>query len=152
MQEYEYSFKVKSIDPYINYCEENNYIKKSSIKENRIVYHNNNLKHVIARITTKEDKIILDFKNTNKELNDLKVSNESLPLLVDDINTIKSMLDVLGFYENANNTRIRYIYEKDGVTFEIDDYIKPIMQVVAIEGNKDKVDKIYKEIKNIIGE
>ena len=61
MQEYEDSFKVKSIDPYINYCEENNYIKKSSIKENRIVYHNDNLKHVIARITTKENKKILDL-------------------------------------------------------------------------------------------
>ena len=46
MDEYEYSFKVKSVEPYIEYCKNNNYINNSIIKENRIVY-NNNLKHII---------------------------------------------------------------------------------------------------------
>ena len=152
MEEYEYSFNVKSIKPYIDYCKINNYTNKLIINENRIVYHNDNLKHVIARITISEDKSVLDFKNINKENKDLKISNESIPLEINNIDIIKSMLEVLGFYENANNTRTRYVYEKDNVIFEIDDYINPIMQVVAIEGNKDKVDKIYKEIKEIIGE
>ena len=153
MKEYEYSFKVKDIKPYIEYCENNNYINKSITKENRIVYENNNLKHIIARITTSENKAVLDFKNINKEQNDLKISNESLPLTItNNINEIKSMLEVLGFYESANNTRIRYIYEKDDVIFEIDNYIKPKMNVIAIEGNKTKVDNIYNELKTIIKE
>lgn len=152
MEEYEYSIKVKNIEPYIEYCKNNNYINKSITNENRIVYHNDNLKHVIARLTINENDTILDFKNINKEENDLKISNESLPMIVNNnMDVIKSMLNVLGFYENANNERTRYIYEKDDVIFEIDNYIKPKMCVVAIEGNKNKVDMIYKEIKETIG-
>lgn len=152
MEEYEYSIKVKNIEPYIEYCENNNYTNKSITNENRIVYHNDNLKHVIARLTINENDTILDFKNINKEENDLKISNESLPMIVNNnMDVIKSMLNVLGFYENANNERTRYIYEKDDVIFEIDNYIKPKMCVVAIEGNKNKVDMIYKEIKETIG-
>lgn len=153
MKEYEYSFKVKDINPYIEYCENNNYINKSITKENRIVYENDSLKHVIARITTNNYETILDFKNVNKEQNDLKISNESLSLKIDNnINEIKSMLEVLGFYETANNIRTRYIYEKDGVIFEIDNYINPKMNVIAIEGNKTKVDNIYNELKATIKE
>ena len=40
MKEYEYSFKVKSIEPYINYCKNNNYNLIDIIKENRRVYEN----------------------------------------------------------------------------------------------------------------
>ena len=36
---------------------------------------------------------------------------------------------------------------KDGVKFEIDDYKTPIMAVVGIEGERDKVDEIYNELK-----
>ena len=145
MKEYEYSFNVDSIEPYIEYCKKNNYIKKSETNENRIVYHNDTLKHVIARITT-----TLDFKNKNKEDKQLLISTESLPLIINDnMETIKSMLETLEFYEAANNTRIRHVYEKDNVKFEIDDYIKPKMCVVGIEGNKEEVDKVYSELKEI---
>ena len=89
--EYEYSFNVKSIDPYIEYCKKNNYINISTKKENRIVYHNDNLNHIIARITITQDKTILDFKNVNKKNKDLKISKESIPLDVSDINIAKSI-------------------------------------------------------------
>lgn len=52
--EYEYSFKVSSIKPYIEYCEQNNYEKKSITFQNRIVYENKHSENIIARITTKE--------------------------------------------------------------------------------------------------
>lgn len=153
MEEYEYSFEVKNIEPYIEYCKNNNYINKSITNENRIVYQNTQLNNVIARITTSNGETILDFKNKNKEQNDLKISNESLPLIINNnIEIIKSMLETLEFHESANNIRTRHIYEKDNVIFEIDDYQKPKMSVVAIEGNKTKVDDIYNEIKSIIKE
>lgn len=41
------------------------------------------------------------------------------------------------------------MYKKNNVTFEIDDYSKPEMKVVAIEGKKDEVDKIYSEIQDL---
>ena len=153
MKEYEYSFNVDSIEPYIEYCQKNNYINKSVTNENRIVYHNDTLKHVIARITTKEGVTTLDFKNKNNEDKELLISTESLPLIINDnMETIKSMLEALEFYEAANNTRIRHVYEKDNVKFEIDDYIKPKMCVVGIEGNKEEVDKVYNELKEIVKE
>ena len=141
MKEYEYSFKVKSIKPYIDYCISNNYKEISITKENRIVFENKNNENIIARITTNDkNEISLDFKNVCKNREDLNISKESLPIKFteDNIENIKSILDVLEFYETANNIRIRYIYKLNGVKFEIDDYINPKMQVVAIEGEDVK--------------
>ena len=50
--------------------------------------------------------------------------------------SIYSMLEVLDFYEVAYNYITGYVYKKDNVTFEIDDYIEPKMQVIGIEGKK----------------
>lgn len=155
MKEYEYSFKVESIQPYIKYCEDNNYEKKSVIRQNRIVFENKNNNHIIARITTEiqddSEISLLDFKNVKNSNENLKISNESIPLKITKENkdAILSTLNVLEFYEVANNNRIRYIYEKNGVKFEIDDYISPKMRVVAIEGIEEKVQNVYNDIKNI---
>lgn len=154
--EYEYSFKVSSIKPYIEYCEQNNYEKKSITFQNRIVYENKHSENIIARITTKEKDgkkaTLFDCKNVGKSDENLKISSESIPMKVtkNNIKNIKSILEVLDFYEAANNTRTRYIYEKKGVKFEIDDYIIPKMQVVALEGIKNEVDIVYKELKEQI--
>ena len=53
MEEYEYSFKVATIKPYIEYCENNGYEKISEVTQNRIVYENKHSEHIIARITIK---------------------------------------------------------------------------------------------------
>lgn len=67
MEEYEYSFKVKSIEPYIKYCIDNNYEEISVTKEHRVVYGNIYTDHLISRITTKKlygkKEITIDFKN-----------------------------------------------------------------------------------------
>ena len=149
MEEYEYNFKVKSIDPYINYCKKNNYIEQI-VKQNRIVYESSYNDNLIARITTNNnEETILDFKNVNQNDDLLKISNESLPLKVDNLETVYSILDTLNFKKKSNLLRTRYIYKKDDFTFEIDDYTEPVMKVVAIEGNKSKVDQIYNEIKDM---
>jgi hypothetical protein len=62
---------------------------------------------------------------------------------------VKSILEVLDFYEAADNIRTRYEYVLGGVKFEIDDYIRPQAQVVAIEGEKELVDKVYEQVKNL---
>ena len=48
--------------------------------------------------------------------------------------------------------RKRYVYEKDNVKFEFDEYIEPVMNVIAIEGLKENVDKVYKELEKIISD
>ena len=81
----------------------------------------------------------------------MKISKESLPLKIkkEDIENVKSILDVLGFEQTSNIVRTRFVFVKDEVKFEIDDYIKPKMLVVAVEGKRDKVDKVYNEVKNM---
>lgn len=152
MKEYEYSFKVKSIEPYINYCKKNGYEEVCIVTQNRIVYENRNSNHIIARVTTEEKngekEILFDCKNIGEKNKSLNISNESLPMVVtkDNLEIINSILNVLEFYEAANNFRKRYIYKKGGVKFEIDDYTSPKMQVVAIEGDEGEVESVYKEI------
>ena len=152
MEEYEYSFKVSSIKPYIKYCEENNYKKVDVTSQNRIVYENAHNEHIIARITKEikggKETTKFDCKNVGESRDTLKISGESIPMEVIESNRkeIESILDVMDFKEAANLNRTRYIYEKDNVIFELDDYTTPEMYVVALEGEKDAVDRVYKEI------
>ena len=59
-------------------------------------------------------------------------------------------IQVANFELSADNLRTRYVYEKDNVKFEIDDYERPAMKVVAIEGDKQKVDEICIKLQNAI--
>lgn len=153
MKEYEYSFKVESIQPIIKYCVNNGYEQKYVSKQNRIVYETKNNSHIIARLTTENvnntTSTYFDFKNVDNKNENFKISNESIALKVTDENmeAIKSILNVLEFYEVANNFRTRYVYQKNGVIFEIDDYSKPKMKVVAIEGIDEEVEIVCNELK-----
>ena len=153
MEEYEYSFNVLDIQPYLNYCKQNGYILKSIKKQNRKVYECVESRSKIARITIIWDDMgnaetVLDFKNVTKNKDDLKVSNESQTLKVTDENrdAILSILETLNFKQSADNTRTRYVYVSNDIKFEIDDYLSPNKPVVALEGKKSIVDKAYLEI------
>jgi 5-methyltetrahydropteroyltriglutamate--homocysteine methyltransferase len=63
-KEYEYSFKVDSLDQVIKYLEDNNYKNTSILKQTRKVYENKNNPSMIARITTN----IVDDKEEVKAL------------------------------------------------------------------------------------
>lgn len=150
--EYEYSFKVKDITKYIDYCKKNNYELIEESSQTRTLYRNNN--GIMARITTKEINNIkntyLDFKDDNNSDNILKVSRETIPLEVTDenIEAINTILTILDYKKDKTLIRDRIVYKKDGVTFELDNYTKPKMKVVAIEGIKEEVDKVYQELKD----
>ena len=151
MEEYEYNFKVKSLEPVFMYLKENNYKEIFNKKQNRIVYENIKNRNIISRITSNDEDYIFDFKNKSYETETLKILKESLPLKIkkEDIENVKSILDVLGFEQTSNIVRTRFVFVKDEVKFEIDDYIKPKMLVVAVEGKRDKVDKVYNEVKKM---
>ena len=156
MEEYEYNFKVKSIEPFINFCKQNGYKEKQISTQNRVVYENKNKKTMLARITTniKNNKktTVLDFKNVDNKNRNFKISNESLPIKVTSKNkkAIMSILQILEFEEVANNFRTRYVYEKNNVEFEIDDYTKPQMKIVAIEGDRNEVEKVKLLIEKLL--
>lgn len=157
MKEYEYSFKVLDIEPYIKYCESNNYIIKEETSQTRVLYRNVN--KTMARITTKKNgdlkKIVLDFKDDNKSEEVLKVSRETLPLEITDdkLEAVYSILDMLEYKKDITLVRDRIVYQKENVKFEIDIYSSPEkMNVIAIEGKKEEVDIVYDNLKCIISD
>ena len=68
----------------------------------------------------------------------------------DNRNFVTSLIDILDLNTKKVLERNRVVYQKDYVKFEIDDYISPAMKVVAIEGEKEKVDSVYQELQDII--
>lgn len=152
--EYEYSFKVKDITPFIDYCTSNKYELKKEYEQTRTLYKNGG--KVMARITKnvyKDNEVeILNFKDDNLSDNILKESRESKDLVMNDENRdfVKSLLEILELNETKKLVRRRYVYAHENVIFEIDNYTIPSMNVVAIEGEKAEVDKVYKELKSVI--
>lgn len=149
MTEYEYSFKVNSIERYIDYCNNNGYELIDKVKQTRTLYRNSN--KTMARITINEyennTKMFLDFKEDNLTDDILKIRKESLPLEFSNMESINSILDFLEYKKDITLIRNRIIYEKDNVKFEIDEYESPeVYNVVAIEGKKEEVDKVYNEL------
>lgn len=153
-KEYEYSFKVNDITPFIDYCINNKYELKEEYEQTRTLYKNGG--KVMARITKniyKDNEVeILNFKDDNLNDSVLKVSRESKDLIVNDENRafVKSLLEILELDEAKKLVRKRYVYEHNNVIFEIDNYTAPIMNVVAIEGRKEEVDKVYNELNLVI--
>lgn len=145
--EYEYSFEVKELEKYIKFCEENGYVFKEKTSQIRTIYRKND--KTMARITIKNgEKMLLDFKDDILS-DDVLIERRETPSIqftnIDDANKILSFLH----YEKDNSlSRTRYVYEKGNVIFELDHYLEPDeTYVVAIEGDKAEVDKVYETVK-----
>ena len=153
-KEYEYSFKVKETKDFINYCLNNNYKKTDDYNQIRTLYKNNG--KVMARITKNiyKDKTVevLNFKDDNLNDNVLTVNRETKDLIItnDNRDFVKSLIDILDLNNKKELIRHRIVFIKDSVKFEIDEYEVPEMKVVAIEGKKSKVDKIYNDLQQLI--
>ena len=110
----------------------------------------------MARITEniyvdKREKII-NFKEDNLNDNTLKISKESKDLVITDDNQefVYSLIEILNLTTKKVLKRKRYVFEKNNVRFEIDEYSEPAMNVVAIEGLKENVDDVYNDLREII--
>lgn len=153
-KEYEYSFKVTSIDNYLEYCKNNDYKLEEEYNQTRTLYKNNS--KIMARITKNEYEKnsieILNFKDNNENNETLKVCRESKDLIITNDNKefVESLINILDLKEDKVLKRKRYVYTKNNVKFEIDKYTSPKMNVIGIEGLKKEVDKVYKELDKII--
>ena len=151
--EYEYSFKVKELEPYITYCEENGYRKTKDIEQEGKEFKGPD--KTVARIKILKQKNgevskVLDFKEDDESAVLIKNRRESLPLEFEDENAVMSVLEFLGYTKpNGFYTRTRIVYEKGNVKFEMDFYHESKNKVMAIEGEKEQVDKVYEQIKDI---
>jgi len=153
-EEYEYSFKVKSVNDFIKYCEENHYKIVEEYKQVRTLYKNGG--KVMARITTNtynDKKVsILNFKDDNLNSSPLKISRESEDLVITKENKkfVDSLIQILDLTNIKIFKRKRIVFKKKNVVFEIDKYISPRMNVVAIEGKKEEIDQVYSSLEKII--
>lgn len=154
MTEYEYSFEVKDVKPFIKFCEIYGYTLLEDCSQTRILYRNKN--KTLARITINNKNGIikksLDFKDD--VMGDDKSAlerKESLALEFSDEVAVDSILEFLDYYKDITLERNRKTFEKGNVKFEIDNYISPSKKfVVAIEGEKSAVDQVYEIIKKYI--
>ena len=154
-KEYEYSSKVNDIKPFIEYCEKNGYKKEDEYNQTRILYRNND--KLLARLTTDEvdgnKKVFLDLKDENESNDVLKVSRESGKIdVTNNPEFVNSMIEMLKFNFHKELKRKRYVYIKNDVKFEIDNYTNPNMSVVGIEGKKESVDEVYQAVKKYFEE
>lgn len=116
-EEYEYSFKVKNIKDFLDYCENNNYKKQKEYFQTRTLYKNGGA--VMARITENEyeekSEKILNFKDDNLNDKILKTSRESKDLIITNDNEefVMSLIEILNLNRKIVLKRKRYVYEKD---------------------------------------
>lgn len=150
--EYEYSFKVKSLEPYIEYCEKNGYVLEKDVKQQGFVFKAPNKTQARIKIETPKNGTttkVLDFKDDDSSKTLLKVRRETKVLEFQDNEAVASILEFLGYEDDGSYIRRRRVFVKNGVIFEMDYYIKSRNKVMAIEGEKEEVDKVFNEIKEI---
>ena len=66
--EYEYSFKVNSLEPFFDYCKDNGFTQTDRFEQIRTIYKNTN--NTIARTTVKK------YENTQEKWLDFKQDHE----------------------------------------------------------------------------
>ena len=148
--EQEYSFKVISIKPFLKYCKENGFLKIEKTEQIRTLYKKND--KTMLRLTVKKcgHKVIkeMDFKQDKLSSEVFIERKETLPIMYTDDNAIYSIIDFLGYKKDIELIRTRYVYSKNNIKIEIDEYVSPEkMFVVAIEGNVKYSEIIYNEMK-----
>lgn len=152
--EYEYSFNVPSLQPYIQFCQDHQYHFVSKSKQTRIIYRKAD--HTMARITKNEiDGVVtmqLDFKEDHLDPNKIVIARkEAKALTYTDEEAVQSILQFLGYEKDNTLERTRYVYTRDHVKFEMDEYTYPeVTCVVGIEGDQKEVDTVYQEIQSLM--
>lgn len=157
MKEREYSFKVENVKKYIDCLIKLNFNIVSDSNQIRTIYKNNN--NIMARITenfysNNKKEIVFDFKEDKLTKDVLIERKESLPIIIDNVDTALSVIDILGFKKTVSLHRQRKVFSKNDVICEIDLYESPNEEfIVSIEGDNYKgVDKLYFQLKGLENE
>lgn len=157
MKEREYSFKVENVKKYIDCLIKLNFNIVADSKQIRTIYKNNN--NIMARITenfysNNKKEIVFDFKEDKLTKDVLIERKESLPIIIDNVDTALSVIDILGFKKTVSLHRQRKVFSKNDVICEIDLYESPNEEfIVSIEGDNYKgVDKLYFQLKGLENE
>ena len=139
--EYEYSYKVSSLDEYLEYVNKHyKFIEKN--KETRTIYRTD---ETIARITIRNNKMYLDFKENILRDEDLIERKESKQIEFYNLSNCEDILYFLGYTKDNTLVRTRSIYIGENIKFEIDEYEKPEKAFVfSFEGDKSTCDNLYK--------
>ena len=136
--EYEYSYRVKDLAPYLKEIEKNfKFIEK--VSEKRTIYRTD---ESIARITYRNDEMLLDFKENKVMVNGSIERKETRAIRFDNLENCEEILRFLNYTKDATVVRNRSVYEGNNIKFEIDEYFEPEKaNVVSFEGDKETCDK-----------
>ena len=148
--EYEYSFKVTNINPFLKYCKDNDFKKIKKIEQVRTLYKKEDKTMLRLTVNKYGRKIVkeMDFKQDKLSSDVFVARKESLPIIYDNDDAVYSIIDFLGYKKDIELRRTRYVYYKNDVKIEIDEYVYPDkMLVVAIEGSIKNSKIIYEEFK-----
>jgi len=88
----------------------------------------------------------------NSEANKISLIWNSIPsqLAKENKKFVDSLIQILDLTNIKIFKRKRIVFKKKNVVFEIDKYISPRMNVVAIEGKKEEIDQVYSSLESII--
>lgn len=155
MVEYEHSFQVNDWEKAIKFCKKNGYALIEDFKQTRKVFSNASSK-INARLTINEKNgkttKFLDFKQNTLNIKKYRGKKESLELPYTDDAAVESILEILKYKLTSVVKRFRKTFEKDDLKFEIDHYFEPYDKfVVAIEGEKEVVEKMFDKLKTQFG-
>ena len=108
----------------------------------------------MARITIQKEndfvKKYLDFKEDILNGKEFTSRKESASIEFVDDSAVESILDFLNYKKDNTLSRKRWVYQKDNIIFEFDEYDSPKRAfVVSIEGDMDKIKDVYLEVKKI---
>lgn len=148
--EQEYCLNVTNIRVFLDYCKTNNYELIKEVDQIINIYKKSD--NTMLRLTTEKtgNKTIkaMDFKQDKLTNESFIERRETIPIVYENDDAIKSIIDFLGYKESIELRRKRYVYFKEKIKFEIDEYIYPeSSQVVSIEGEKKAIKIIYEELK-----
>jgi adenylate cyclase class IV len=154
MREYGHCVEVKSLEPYIKYCIQNGYTLHGKMRQTRMIYKRPD--RTLGRITInnfQDGRVLmqLDFKEDVLAYG-LPESSISAKLEINNISAAENILKFLGYHKRETIIRMRTVYRKGNVSFELDEFEEPKrMCVLTLEGSREEARAVYKELVSLIG-
>ena len=102
--EYEFSFKVTNVNPFLKYCKDNDFKKIEKTEQVRTLYKKAD--KTMLRLTVKKcgRKVVkeMDFKQDKLSSDVFIERKESLPIIYNDDEAIYSIIDFLGYKKDID--------------------------------------------------
>ncbi|MBQ7977491.1 MAG: hypothetical protein IJ301_02720 [Clostridia bacterium] len=151
-KEYECSFEVNNFAPILEFCNKNGFNLIEQNKQIRTIYKDKDKRFMFrTTINESDNKITKKFDFKEDKLVPGQIfgeRQETLEIKYENEDEAQSIVEFFNMTKETVLIRIRQVFLKNDVKFELDEYIEPrIACVVGIEGKKEEVDNMYNILK-----